>query len=127
MICSTALRAQQTLDPIIKGAKMPPKVVLKRELYGRTQQLWEQLWNLPESAKSVLLIGHNPALHNLALELVRTDKPTPAFERFPTGAIASFHLDGAWKALEAHGAVLTSLVTPKSIAGVNVHTCERNS
>ncbi|HEV7480436.1 MAG TPA: hypothetical protein VGO05_09180, partial [Roseiarcus sp.] len=61
MICSTALRAQQTLDPIIKGAKMPPKIVLKRELYGGTQQLWEQLWILPESAKSVLLIGHNPA------------------------------------------------------------------
>jgi phosphohistidine phosphatase SixA len=56
VICSTAMRAQQTLDPIAK-AKKPPKVVLEREIYGGTQQtLWEHLWNLPESAKSVLLI-----------------------------------------------------------------------
>jgi phosphohistidine phosphatase len=118
VICSTALRAQETLDPIIKAAKKPPKVVLQRELYGGTQQLWEQLWKLPESAKSVLLIGHNPALHDLALELIRADKPSPlALEKFPTAALATFRFDGVWKALEAHGAVLTSLVTPKSIAG----------
>ena len=69
VICSTAMRARQTLDPIAK-AKKPPKVVLEREIYGGAQRaLWEQLWNLPESAKSVLLIGHNPALQDLALNL----------------------------------------------------------
>jgi phosphohistidine phosphatase len=128
VICSTAVRAQQTLDPIIQGAKIPPKVVLTRELYGGTRQLWEQLWNLPESAKSVLLIGHNPALHDLALELVRADKPSPwALEKFPTAALATFHFDGVWKALHAHEAVLTLLITSKSIAGDNIHTCERYS
>jgi Histidine phosphatase superfamily (branch 1) len=61
VICSTAMRARQTLDPIAK-AKKPPKVVLEREIYGGAQgALWEQLWNLPESAKSVLLIGHTRA------------------------------------------------------------------
>jgi phosphohistidine phosphatase SixA len=73
VICSTAMRARQTLDPIAK-AKKPPKVVLERNIYGGEQRaLWEQLWNLPESAKSVLLIGHNPALHDLALELAHAD------------------------------------------------------
>src|SRR5580692_13060774 len=73
VICSTAKRARQTLDPIAK-AKKPPKVVLERAIYGGAQRaLWEQLWNLPESAKSVLLIGHNPALHDLALELAHAD------------------------------------------------------
>ena len=44
VICSTALRAQQTLDPIIKDAKKSPKVILESEIYGGTQQaLWEQL------------------------------------------------------------------------------------
>jgi len=47
---------------------------LEREIYGGAQRaLWEQLWNLPESAKSVLLIGHNPALQDLALELAHAD------------------------------------------------------
>jgi len=120
VICSTAVRAQQTLEPIIKAAKKPPKIVLVRGIHeGAQRTLWEQLWNLPESAKSVLLIGHNPALHDLALELAHADldKLLPsAGEKFPTGAMASFRFDGAWKALEPHGALLASFITPKSIA-----------
>jgi len=120
VICSTAVRAQQTLDPIIKPAKKPPKIVLVREIHeGVLRTLWEQLWNLPESVKSVLLIGHNPALHDLALELADadSDKLLPqAGEKFPTGAMASFRFDGAWKALEPHRALLTSFITPNSIA-----------
>jgi phosphohistidine phosphatase len=120
VICSTAMRAQQTLDPIIKAAKKPPTIILVRGIHEGTQRaLWEQLWNLPESAKSVLLIGHNPALQDLALELAHTDLNTllpSAGGKFPTGAMASFRFDGAWKALEPHGALLASFITPKSIA-----------
>src|ERR1700724_462292 len=118
VICSTAMRARQTLDPIAK-AKKSPKVVLEREIYGGAQRaLWDQLWNLPESAKSVLLIGHNPALHDLALELAHADLNkllASAGGKFTTGAMASFRFDGAWKALEPHGAVLASYIIPKAI------------
>lgn len=107
--------------PLSKRGRQAAKIMAK---YLRRSKIAP---DLVICSKALLLIGHNPALHDLALELVRTDKPPPAFEKFPMGAMAGFHLDGAWKALEAHGAVLTSLVTPKSIAGVNVHTCERNS
>jgi phosphohistidine phosphatase SixA len=44
---------------------------------GAQRALWEQLWNLPESGKSVLLIGHNPALHDLARELAHADLNPP--------------------------------------------------
>jgi hypothetical protein len=33
------------------------------------RKLWKYLLNLPERAECVLLIGHNPGLHNLALAL----------------------------------------------------------
>jgi phosphohistidine phosphatase len=104
-----------------KTAKKQLKVILKREIYGGTQQaLWEQLWGLPDSAKSVLLIGHNPALQDLALELAQTDKLLPfAGEKFPTCAMARFRFHGAWKGLEPHGAVLTLFITPKTIAGID--------
>ena len=116
VICSTATRAKETLDPIVKAIN-PPKVILKRKIYWGTQQeLWQQLWNIPKRAKSVLLIGHSPALHDLALELAQTDKPLPfESEKFPTGAIASFRFRGAWKALEPHAAELISFITPKTL------------
>ena len=53
VMCSTAMRAQQTLDPILKAAKKPPTIILVRGIHEGTQRaLWEQLWNLPESANS---------------------------------------------------------------------------
>jgi phosphohistidine phosphatase len=121
VICSTAVRAQQTLDPIIKAAKKPPRIVRARGIHeGAQRTLWEQLWNLPESATSVLLIGHNPALQDLALELAHPDLNNllpSAGGKFPTGAMESFRFDGAWKALEPHGAVLASFITPRALIG----------
>ncbi len=120
VICSTAVRAQQTLGPIMKAAKKPPEVILTREIYGGTQEaLWEQLHRLPESVKSVLLIGHNPALQEFARELAEagSSELPHLSEKFPTGALASFRFDGAWKALAPHGADLVSFITPRTIAG----------
>jgi phosphohistidine phosphatase len=43
VICSTAVRARQTLDPIAKAIK-PPKVILERELYEVAQgKIWKRL------------------------------------------------------------------------------------
>jgi phosphohistidine phosphatase SixA len=33
VICSTATRAMQTLDPIVKAVN-PPKIILERKIYG---------------------------------------------------------------------------------------------
>src|SRR5260221_1737877 len=118
VLCSTAVRARQTLDPIGKGLK-PPKVALERGLYDVAQQkIWKHLWKLPESAECVLLIGHNPGLHDLALELADPDSAKlvpPRGGKFPTGAMASFRFDGAWKAMQPHSAVLLSFTRPKAM------------
>lgn len=119
VICSTATRAKETLDPIAKAVN-PPKIIIETKIYGATQQeLWERLRSVPKGTKSVLLIGHNPALQNLALELSETGKSLPFTDgKFPTGAIASFRFRGAWRALEPHGAELFSFVTPKAMKGL---------
>jgi phosphohistidine phosphatase len=127
VICSTAARAKQTLNPISKAVN-PPKIILERKIFvGAQQELWEQLWNIPKGTKSVLLIGHNPALQNLALELAQAGKPLPfAGDKFPTGAMASFRFRGAWKALEPQGAELFSFITPKTIADLGVSDASEN-
>lgn len=119
VICSTATRARQTLAPIIAKAKKPPTIIFEKAIYEGTQRaLWEQLWSLPESAKSVLLIGHNPALHDFALALAETHSngllPSSG-EKYPTGAMAAFRFDGAWKALEPCRPVVTTFITPKAL------------
>jgi len=120
VLCSTAARARETLDPIVKEVN-PHKIIFERKIYGGAQEaLWEQLWSIPKGTNSVLLIGHNPALQNLALELAQPDKPLPfAGNKFPTGAMASFRFRGAWKTLEPHAAELISFITPKTTAGIS--------
>ena len=72
VICSSAVRARQTLD-IIGTAIQPPKVVMGRAIYEASppspRRLLTLLRQLPESAEGVLLIGQNPALHELAVTL----------------------------------------------------------
>ena len=95
-------------------------MVLEDGIYEVPQEhLWERIRALPKNAKSVLLIGHNPALQELALELADADSRAlfPAIEaKFPTGAMATFRFKGAWKELRPNGAALAAFTTPKGIA-----------
>jgi phosphohistidine phosphatase len=117
VICSTAVRARQTLDPIAQAIK-PPKVVFEKGVYDVAQEkIRKHLRRVPKSADSVLLIGHNPGLHDLALSLVDSDSDElipPRGGKFPTGAMVSFRFDGAWKKLQPHSATLFSYTTPKA-------------
>ena len=113
MLCSTALRTRQALKrPSLK----PAKVVLSEAIYsGGSRQLMQLLSELPESAGAVLLIGHNPALHQLALALAqaRSVGRLPASdEKFPTGALATFRVDGKWRDLRAGKAAVIDYVSP---------------
>ncbi len=119
VICSSAARARQTLKPIAKAIK-PAKIVLERGVYAVPErELLRYLRALPEDAGSVLLIGHNPGLHELALALAdpasRRLLP-PADGKFPTGALASFRFAGSWQELRPGRAALAAFATPKEMA-----------
>lgn len=69
-LCSPSLRTRQTLEAIEPSLGKNCCVELVAELYAASErELLERLRALPESAASVMLIGHNPALQQLALVL----------------------------------------------------------
>lgn len=113
VLCSTALRTRQTLKRL---SLKPAKVVLTEAIYsGGSRELMQLLSDLPESAGTVLLIGHNPALHQLALALAtaRSVRRLPASdEKFTTGALATFEFAGKWCALRAGKAAVVAYITP---------------
>ena len=62
VLCSTAARAKQTLEPIAKAIK-PPRVVFESRIYAVAQpELLKYLRGLPETVECALMIGHNPGL-----------------------------------------------------------------
>lgn len=118
VLCSTAVRAKQTLGHFAKRLR-PAKVVFEAGIYEAPHRnLWKFLWALPEQVQTVVMIGHNPGLNELALEVADTGSlnQLSSFEgKFPTGALATFSFDGMWKDLQPHSAHLISFVQPRQL------------
>lgn len=120
VLCSTARRARETLDPIAPA--LPESTVeFERELYGAgAQELLGRLRRLPDTVASVLLIGHNPGMEELAIELARPGVTLLAEleAKYPTGALAELAFPGdSWTGLGAGSADLVGFVRPRE-AGV---------
>lgn len=115
VLCSTALRARQTLDPLAT-ALAPRRIILDRALYSAAPHaLLKYLRETPEEVRELLLIGHNPALHELALlvsDHAALARLPGAGDKFPTAALASFAVKDGWAALRPQSARLAAYVVP---------------
>jgi phosphohistidine phosphatase len=118
VLCSPSLRTRQTLKAVEASLGKRCAVEVVPQLYGASEQeLLEQLQALPESVSSVMLIGHNPGLHNLALVLASRGADLPQLEeKFPTGALATLLIRSeGWAALGPGAAELVDYVVPKQL------------
>jgi phosphohistidine phosphatase len=117
VLVSPAKRTRETLEGIAPGGE----VMVEPELYGATAaSLVRRLRRVPEGIRSAMLIGHNPAMQALVLELADKGSSDPArlksaAQKFPTGALATFELEAPWAELRPGAAVLRELVRPKDL------------
>jgi phosphohistidine phosphatase len=108
VLCSPAVRTRQTLDALRLGSDST--VSYERRIYHNdVDLLFDLIKTVTGEAESVLVIGHNPALHQLVADL-----GAPELDRFPTSACAVLTIEGAWAGLAPGGAVLSSYWTPKT-------------
>jgi phosphohistidine phosphatase len=117
VLCSTARRARETLE-WIEPALATAAVRREPQLYGASADvLLERLRTVPEDVASVMLIGHNPAIEQLALDLARPSPERRELEaKFPTAALATLEFVGAsWRDVSRGGAELISLVRPRDL------------
>jgi phosphohistidine phosphatase len=120
VLCSTALRTRETATLVLAGSAAPPRILFDEVLYlAGPAALLRRLQEVDESVGAVLLVGHNPGLHELALRLAAPDSPRyPALAagKFPTTARASFAVAPPWADLGRSRHPLTDYVTAKSLA-----------
>ena len=82
-------------------------------LYGAgVGDVLARLREVNEGVGSVLVVGHNPTLHELALALTGRED---ALERFPTGALASVAFAVPWVDLAEGTAKLEAFVIPREL------------
>jgi phosphohistidine phosphatase len=117
VVCSTARRARETLARI-EPALGKPAVLVEGELYAASADaLLERLRSVPDDVGSVMLIGHNPSLQELALGLARRSNTVAELEaKYPTAAVATLELLVArWQELDRDTAKLVALVRPREL------------
>jgi phosphohistidine phosphatase len=118
VLCSPALRTRKTLEAVEASLGKRCVVEVVPELYAASEQeLLERLQALSESVSSVMLIGHNPGLQDLALLLASRGACLPQLEeKFPTGALATLVVRSeSWTALGPGEAELVDYVVPSQL------------
>ncbi|HYG85860.1 MAG TPA: histidine phosphatase family protein [Azospirillum sp.] len=121
ILCSTALRATKTLHLVLAELDVQPPVETERGLYlCGAQALLTRLRKAPDSADTLMLLAHNPDIHDLGMSLAgHGDKEARHALRakFPTGACAILVFDIAhWHEVERGEGRLTAFVQPRMLA-----------
>src|SRR5215211_10107 len=107
VLCSSAVRARQTLDLLSLDQPDAGRVEIADRFYNAgTDTLIEAIRELPGDCEVALLIGHAPGAPGLVHELIDPDGSTPeavaAIEsRFPAAGLARLEFDGDWSQLES--------------------------
>jgi phosphohistidine phosphatase len=116
VLCSSSRRTRETLERL---ALVDADVRLEDGLYAAGDgELLARVREVPDDVASVLLIGHNPGVQDLAIGLAGPDLGDVAArvrQRFPTGGLATFELDGTWRHAAPGRVRLVSFVVPREL------------
>jgi phosphohistidine phosphatase len=117
VLCSSATRARQTLDGVAPGLGGSPEIRIESELYEASAAgLLGRLQRIDASVPSVMLVGHNPSVERLALDLANAGPELEELaDKYPTGALATLEFAGTWSRLEADAARLVGFVKPRDL------------
>lgn len=105
VLCSTAVRTRETLERLALSSPVAYESAIYDNDAGTLLSLIQQSG---DDVGTLLLIGHNPSVHELIDDLTG-DAP----EAFPTCALAVIELSGAWGEASPGSGVLVSSRTPK--------------
>ncbi|MET0865869.1 MAG: histidine phosphatase family protein [Nakamurella sp.] len=114
VLCSVAVRTRQTL--VALRIEAPTEYV--EELYnGGVEDIVQQIGLVPDSQRTVLVIGHAPGIPATAYRLATVDDSAPAplteqLRYFSAGALAVLRTDARWDELVDGAAELVTVRHP---------------
>ena len=121
VLCSPAKRTRMTLDALLPGWPDTVPVLFDERLYEASgRRLLSVLQEAAPAQSSLLLIGHNPGVQDLALALLgkaRDPESESLREKFPTGALAELTATAAdWPAAKPGTFQLARFIRPRDLA-----------
>lgn len=118
VLCSTAERTRETIALVQQAMDRPLDVHFEPKLYmASAQDIISRLSALPSEVKTVLVVGHNPSMHELCMHFsagAESDLRAQAQRGYPTATLADIRLHApGWDELDAENARLIGLERPK--------------
>jgi phosphohistidine phosphatase len=119
VLCSSAVRARQTLELVGPSLGGTPDIRTEDGLYAAgAPDLLSRLRSVDDRTWRVLMIGHNPGLEDLAEDLAGHGDAVARHalqQKFPTGALATLSMQSSWRDLSPGAAYLESLLLPRRL------------
>jgi phosphohistidine phosphatase len=123
VLVSPAQRTVETWALVAAAFTKAPRVVKDDRIYNAGTETLAHLIRETDDARSLLLVGHNPGLHDLATELIGSgdiETRESLNEKLPTSGLVviDFAFDG-WSELHDNAGRLERFVTPRSIGAAS--------
>ena len=119
VLCSSARRTRETLETVAPALGDDVELLVEPGLYGASGgELLERIHELPDDMASVMVIGHNPGLEDLAMMLAGSGAGETLDRmaiKFPTAALARLRVPVTWRELAPGDATLTDYVVPREL------------
>jgi phosphohistidine phosphatase len=120
ILCSTARRAVDTSTLVISQWSTRPAIECDRTLYlTGEKRVLQRLGQVADSVRAVLVIGHNPDLHDLVVALARRgdqERLADLAAKFPTAAFAAIKLPlEHWSDIVSVAGTLINYTVPKQL------------
>lgn len=120
ILCSTARRAVETLAPLLAAWDDPPPVRYERDLYlCGPSALLLRLRQVPAEVGHVMLVAHNPDLHELSHGLSGSGDEglrRSLAAKLPTGTYIRIEIPAeGWSGLDWSQGRLAAFVPPRSL------------
>lgn len=115
VFCSTAYRARQTWEAISENLGGSPETAYLPELYRADASDYRILLATAPTEEALALVGHNPAIWELALSLAgsgEADVLAALHSGFPAGALAILEFTEPWWRLSPRSGTLRSFIPP---------------
>ncbi len=126
VLVSSARRTLQTLEALGPWDRTPSVEPMDALYLASSGAMLDVLHDVTETVRSVLVLGHNPGMHELAMTLVGAQgfsRPgtgdramlTELTEGYPTGALCEFAVSTSWSALGEGSGRLQHFLTPRDL------------
>ena len=119
-LVSTAKRTRETWELLAPALGEVRDILFEDRLYdAEPDRLLDVIRETPDDVRTLLVIGHNPGLQELAIDLIGAgdvDMRQRLHEKLPTAGLLVIDFPAAhWSKLHAGAGRLKSFITPRSL------------